>query len=157
MKQLTQFLAAAAIASALSGCIKTEDNQPTTPIFAGTEEIGLITPLHTGNLGASGSFSYDVPANVKYVVFGLFSAEITTSGKTITNPQAFVAGSRDGLSDFVRGSQARSALHAYNQSTMDFNAAATGAADGTYYWAVWGYDQFGNLTHSSPQRRVTIP
>lgn len=156
MKQLTQFLAATAIAGALSGCLKTDDDQPKTPIFAGTEEIGLILPANTGNLGASGSFSYTVPSEVKYVVFGLFNAEIITSGKTITNPQAFIAGSRDGLSDFVRGSQARSALHSYNQATKDFNAAATGAADNTYYWAVWGYDQFGNLTHSSPQRRVTL-
>ncbi|GAB4445647.1 MAG: hypothetical protein OHK0011_27340 [Turneriella sp.] len=155
MKQLTQFLAAAAIAGALSGCLKTDDDQPKTLIFEGTEAITLISP--SDNTSLSGNFTYTVPSEVKYVVFGLFNAAITTSGKSITNPSAFVAGSRDGLSDFVRGSQARAALHAYNQSTKDFDAAATGAAANPYYWAVWGYDQFGNLTHSSPQRRVTLP
>ena len=158
MKQLTQFLAAAAIAGALSGCIKTDDDQPKTPIFAGTEEIGLILPLDNGSVNASGSFSYSVPSEVKYVVFGLFNADIITSGKTISNPDAFVAGSRDGLADFVRGTQARSTLHAYNQGTKDFNAATTTVPNSgpIYYWAVWGYDQFGNLTHSSPRRRVNL-
>lgn len=157
MKQLTQFLAAAAIAGALSGCIKTDDDQPKTPIFAGTEEIALILPLDNGSVNASGSFSYSVPSEVKYVVFGLFNAEIVTSGKTITNTSNFVAGSRDGMADFVRGSQSRTTLHSFNQTTRDFNSAISNpSSPPLHYWAVWGYDQFGNLTHSSPQRRVNL-
>jgi hypothetical protein len=155
MKQLTQFLAAAAIAGVLSGCLKTDDDQPKTLIFEGTEAITLIAPSDNNNL--TGNFTYTVPSEVKFVVFGLFNAAITTSGKSITNPSAFVAGSRDGLSDFVRGSQSVGTLHAYSQSSKDFVAAGPGGLTGLHYWAVWGYDQFGNLTHSSPQRRVNLP
>ena len=136
----------------IQGCAQTEQ-QPRTPIFEGTEEISLSLPLNGGNLGAS-SMTYNVPSEVKFVVFGLFNAQITTSGKTITNPAAFIRGNRDGLADFVRGSQTRTTLHTYNQATKDFDAAVNDPANATYYWAVWGYDQYGNLTHSSPQRTV---
>ncbi len=136
------------------GCVQTEE-QPKTPIFEGTKEISLTLPLNGNNLGTS-PMTYSVPSEVKYVVFGLFNAQITTSGKTITNPAAFVAGSRDGLSDFVRGSQTRASLHLYDQTSKDF-AGNTNPGTNTYYWAVWGYDQYGNLTHSSPQRQVAFP
>lgn len=139
----------------IQGCAQTEQ-QPRTPIFEGTEEISLSLPLNGGNLSAS-SMTYNVPTEVKFVVFGLFSAQITTSGKTITNPTAFVAGSRDGLSDFVRGSQTRGTLHLYNQGTRDFESATGVVGNTPYYWAVWGYDQYGNLTHSSPQRQIVFP
>jgi hypothetical protein len=157
MKQLTQFLATAVIAGALSGCLKTNDDQPKTPIFAGTEEIGLILPSNDGSLASNGSFSYSVPGDVKYLVIGVFNAEIATSGKTITNTSNFVAGSRDGMTDFVRGSQSRTTLHSFNQTTRDFDSALFNPTGTGHYWAVWGYDQFGNLTHSSPQRRVNFP
>ncbi len=157
MKQLTHIFAAAILAGTLAGCINNVAEQPKTPIFAGTEEIGLILPLDGGSVNAGGSFSYSVPSEVKYVVFGLFNAKIETSGKTISNPQAFIAGSRDGLSGFVRGSQTRSTMHTYDQNTKDFVSATADPGNGTdRYWAVWGYDQFGNLTHSSPQRRVNL-
>ncbi len=135
------------------GCVQTEE-QPKTPIFEGTKEIALTSPLNATALG-TGNFTYSVPAEVKFVVFGLFNAQITTSGKTITNPTAFIYGSRDGLSDFVRGSQSDTTLHNYNQTSKDFDAGSVGGPTCTNcYWAVWGYDQYGNLTHSSPQRLV---
>ena len=137
----------------IQNCNQVEE-QPRTPIFEGTEEISLTLPLNETALG-TGNFTYSVPSEVKFVVFGLFNTQITTSGKTITNPGAFVYGSRDGLSDFVRGSQSDTTLHNYNQGTKDFDAAAVvGPTCTSCYWAVWGYDQYGNLTHSSPQRRV---
>jgi hypothetical protein len=137
----------------LPACNQIEE-QPKTLIFEGTKEISLTLPLNNGTIGTA--MTYSVPSEVKFVVFGLFSGQITTSGKTITNPSAFVAGSRDGLSDFVRGSQTRASLHSYNQTTKDFNAAAGDPGNNNYYWAVWGYDQYGNLTHSSPQRQVNF-
>ncbi|MBX3724059.1 MAG: hypothetical protein KF713_19590 [Turneriella sp.] len=145
------------VCGALVACMnKTE--VPATPIFEGTTEIKLSSPSDAAGLGASGSFLYSVPSEVKYLVFGLFNAKITTSGKTVTNPSAFVYGSRDGLSDFVRGQQARSAFHSYNQTTKDFDAATvTATCTPGCYWAVWGYDQYGNITHSSGQRQVTVP
>lgn len=129
---------------------------PATPIFEGTTEIKLTSPSDSSNLG-TGSFQYSVPSEVKYLVFGLFNAKITTSGKTITNPAAFLYGSRDGLSDFVRGQQARNTLHNYNTSTKDFDAAAVSPTCASCYWAVWAYDEYGHVTHSSGQRLVTVP
>lgn len=149
--RLFTFIAAMAFQTS---CTNKTDDSPKTQIFAGTELISLVAPAHNTALGG-GNFQYSVPAEVKYVVFGIFENAIVTSGKTITNPGDFKYGNRDGLSDFVRGSQAANKLHNYNQGTKDFDAATvtgTGAAD---YWAVWGYDQYGNLTHSSPAYLVT--
>jgi hypothetical protein len=139
----------------LPACNQIEE-QPKTLIFEGTKEISLTLPLNNQNLGTS-PMTYSVPSEVKFIVFGLFNADITTSGKTITNPTAFVAGSRDGLADFVRGSQTRASLHPYNQSSKDFDAGNFNPPAMTYYWAVWGYDQYGNLTHSSARRQVVFP
>lgn len=153
MKKTIALIFAGALLS--QGCVQTEE-QPKTPIFEGTEEIPLTLPLNGQNLGTA-AMTYSVPTEVKFVVFGLFSTQITTSGKSITNPTAFVAGSRDGAADFVRGSQTRSTLHPYNQTTKDFDSGLLNPGAATYYWAVWGYDQYGNLTHSSPQRSVVFP
>jgi hypothetical protein len=138
----------------LLGC-QTTDPQPTTPIFSGTKEISLTSPLHTASLGG-GSFFYSVPTEVKYVVFGVFNAQIVTNGSTISNEANFLYGSRTGLSDFVAGTQVKSTLHDYDSSTKNFKTPNSTVPAGTYYWAVWGYDQYGNLTHSSPQRQVGL-
>lgn len=130
--------------------------QPTTLIFANTTEIALTAPL-TNTALAAASFTYSAPTEAKYIVFGIFTAEIQTAGKTITNSSAFLAGNREGITDFVRGSQATSKLHAYNATTKDFATANFSLPNGTYYWAVWGFDEYGAITHSSPQRKVTIP
>ena len=138
----------------LPGCQNT-DPQPTTPIFSGTKEISLSSPLHTASLGG-GSFLYSVPTEVKYVVFGVFNAQIVTNGSTISNEANFLYGSRTGLSDFVAGTQTKGTLHDYDASTKNFKAPNSTVPSATYYWAVWGYDQYGNLTHSSPQRQVGL-
>jgi hypothetical protein len=139
----------------VTACNQIEE-QPKTPIFEGTKEISLTLPLNNDPIGTA--MTYSVPSEVKFVVFGLFNAQITTAGKTITNPSAFIRGNRDGLADFVRGSQTRATLHTYNQTTKDFDAALNDpGGPTTYHWAVWGYDQYGNLTHSSPQRQVNFP
>lgn len=136
-------------------CVKSSE-EPGTPIFEGTTEISLSLPSADSSLGG-GNFTYSVPSEVKYIVFGLFNNQVTTSGKSITNPAVFLYGSRDGFSDFVRGEQAKTTLHSYNQGTKDFDSGTTTPPNATYYWAVWGYDQYGNLTHSSRQRKVTVP
>lgn len=140
--------------AALPGC-QTTDPQPTTPIFSGTKEITLTSPLHTATL--SGNFLYTVPTEVKYVVFGVFNAQIVTSGSTISNEANFLYGSRTGLADFVSGTQAKATLHDYDASTKNFKTPNSTVGTGpNFYWAVWGYDQYGNLTHSSPQRQVGL-
>jgi hypothetical protein len=147
------FILLSGFATLLLDCTNVAD-QPKTPIFEGTTEITLTTPLDSAAL--SGDFIYSAPADVKYLVFGLFDQQIVTSGKTISNPANFKYGNRDGLADFSRGTQAKAKLHNYNASTRDFDTTnATSPSGSNYYWAVWGFDQYGNLTHSSPQRKVT--
>jgi hypothetical protein len=155
MKKTRVFILTGLISYSAIACVKSAE-EPGTPIFEGTTEIMLSSPNSTGNLSANGLFMYSVPSEVKYLVFGLFNNQITTSGKTITNPAMFQYGSRDGVSDFVRGQQARPTLHNYNQVTKDFDSTAVAPPNGVYYWAVWGYDQYGNVTHSSRQRQVTL-
>ena len=155
MKSISNIIFAAGIILSLGmlpGC-QTTDPQPTTPIFSGTKEISLTSPLHTASL-STGNFLYTVPSEVKYVVFGVFNAQIVTNGSTISNESNFLYGSRTGLGDFVSGTQAKGTLHDYDASTKNFKAPNSTVPSATYYWAVWGYDQYGNLTHSSPQRQV---
>ncbi len=158
MKSTTKTIFAAGVFLSLvtlPGC-QTTDPQPTTPIFSGTKEITLTSPLNNTALG-SANFLYTVPAEVKYVVFGVFNGTIVTSGSTITNESAFLYGSRTGMADFVSGSQAKGALHDYDATTKNFKTPNSTVGTGSnFYWAVWGYDQYGNLTHSSPQRQVTL-
>jgi len=151
MKKLCIFL----VCFAFAACIQNQ-TESSTPIFEGTTEITLNSPAADATL--SGNFQYSVPADVKYVVFGLFTTQVTTSGKTITNPSAFKGGSRDGFSDFSRGVQSSTTLHTYDSTTLDFTATLVSPATCTNcYWAIWGYDQYGNLTHSSRQRKVNVP
>lgn len=134
---------------------ETKEPQPTTPIFAGLASIELTGPNNGATLGSA--LTYNAPSEVKYLIVGLFDQQIATSGTTITNPQNFKFGSRTGLADFVAGSQTRATMHAYDTASKNFVAAASSPTAATYYWAVWGYDQYGNLTHCSPQRSVVFP
>lgn len=129
---------------------------PSSPIFSGTTQISLVSPSHGST--SSAALQYSLPAEVTYAVIGVFNANIVTSGSTISNEANFLYGSRTGLGDFVRGSQVQSALHGYDPTTKNFKAPnSSPAASSTYYWAVWGYDQYGNLTHSSPAWKFTTP
>lgn len=61
-----------------------------------------------------------------------------------------------GLRDFSSSSQPKTVLHDYDATTRNFKTPNSSVGTGTHYWAVWGYDQHGNLRHSSPQRQVTL-
>lgn len=155
MKNTAVLVLLTAISALFASCMK-NDPEPGSPIFEGTSEIKQSDPSADGSFTGNGTFTYNVPSEVKYIVFGLFNAPITTSGKTITNPSAFLYGSRDGLSDFARGQQARNAFHSFNQTARDVDSTVANPPNGIYYWAIWGYDQYGNITHSSRQRKVTL-
>lgn len=131
---------------------------PSSPIFSGTTQISLVSPSHGATVTTSAALQYSLPAEVTYAVIGVFNANIVTSGSSISNEANFLYGSRTGLSDFVRGSQVQSVLHGYDATTKNFKTpnSSPAASSGTYYWAVWGYDQYGNLTHSSPAWKFTL-
>lgn len=134
-----------------------QDNQPKTPVFAGLEDVELRLPLTTATYNTTDHFRYNAPNGVAFLVFALFDAPITTADNKVSNVQNFKYGSRTGLSGFSAGLQTRVTLYAFDPGTGNFTGAQTSPPAGTYYWAVWGYDGNGNLTHSSPQRTVTLP
>lgn len=133
----------------INGCAKENEN-PTSPIFSGVEVINITRPNSGVSLG-TGGFIWDVPDDVEYMVLGIFSAPIQTSGKTITNMNQCLGGSRTGLTGFERGQLLKSNIRSYSQTTNDFlDDAGANIVTTTRYWAVWGYDKYMNLTHASP-------
>jgi hypothetical protein len=142
-----------------------EEPPPTTPIFSGVEKIELQAPWPPPNdtwsyISNSISFQFDIPSVVEYVVLALFTASIDVSGKTITNPNAWVAGNRSGLSGFSTSSTRADNLFPFDLGSGDFDTSLGNYTPSppfpqTFYWAVWGYDQWGNLTHASPQWSLT--
>lgn len=120
-----------------------EEEKISAPIFSGVEEI------HIDQSGTT--FYYDVPAEVKYVVLGIFSSQPTTDGDRISDDSilTWTSGSRTKLDLFGRSSVLKSNVYFFNTSTLDYNTSSTTTAVNGHYWAVWGYDKWGNLTHSS--------
>lgn len=160
LRQLMHRFVFFAILLLLASCAKTNDSEPppNSPIFAGTTAITLKSPAHAATINTSNNFNYELPAEVTYAVIGIFNANVVTSDSTISNEANFLYGSRTGMSDFVRGFQTQATLHGYDSATKNFKSpnSSPAASSGTYYWAVWGYDQFGNLTHSSPAWRFVL-
>jgi len=136
------------------GCTAQPEKQPSTLIFSGVERIDLISPLNGDDLSDSGgNFEFNLPSEVEYAVLVVFSATIETSGNTIINDEAeFLAGSRSGLPGFSRDQVNQNNLYTYNPATNDFSGIAYGPAGTNRWWAVYGYDSEGELTHASPQR-----
>ena len=105
----------------------------------------------------SGTFYFDVPNGVSIVVLGVFNDEIKTQGQIILNEINFKAGSRTGLDNYVKGQVADTELYFYDPVTNDFDPDPPSySTGGLHYWAVWGYDSDGNLTHASEQQPVTL-
>lgn len=131
-----------------------DENVPTTLIFDGVERIELTSPDHLDN--SSGPLVYSAPSEVAFIVVGIFNSSIQTSGKTILNEANFFRGIKTGLAGFNRGQLDFSATYIYDQNSNDFDGPSA-LPNGSYYWAVWGYDSNGILTHASPQWRFTYP
>lgn len=140
-----------------------EEQEPV--IFDDVERIELVAPdiegiVILGN-NSNDRFEFKVSNDVKYIVLGIFDTSIATQGKNITNEEDFLAGSRTGLDGFSRDSVPLDSIYGYLNNLNDFdNTLAIDTLsppeDRYYYWAVWGYDVNGNLTHASEERRVDI-
>ncbi len=166
MKRIISILHIAVLLFAVSTCLSCnavpEDRDPV--IFDDVERIELIAPDIDGSvtLGInSDRFEFNVSNDVKYIVLGIFDTSIGTQGKNITNEDDFLAGSRTGLDGFSRDSVPLDSIYGYLNNLNDFdNTLAIDTLsppeDIYYYWAVWGYDVNGNLTHASEERRVDI-
>lgn len=144
----------------LLNCGGDEEEQPKSPIFSDVEIITLYTPdaIEISSADTSNfKFTFCLPSEVSYAVLGIFysAVPIETNGNTFTNPDNLIAGSRTGLTGWGRGEVSASNLYEFD-NIDDFNENKPFSLSGTYHWAVWGYDKWGNLTHASEQWEVII-
>lgn len=139
-----------------ASCDSGSGTTPTQPIFPDTELITLTAPAH-GAAIASLAFTYNIPPEVEYAIIGIFDSNgIRVSGSTL-DVSNLIAGSSSGKAAFTRSSLAQSSLlvpladkSAFSDTGYVFSGTGV-----LYYWAVWGYDKYGNLTHSSPAWNFT--
>jgi len=151
MKRIISILHIAVLLFVVSICMSCdavpEDQEPV--IFDDVERIELDGYDST-------RFTFDVPNGVSTVVLGVFHNTIQTQGQTILNEVDFAGGNRTGLPGYVKGEVNKSALYEYDPGTKDFDPTLSYNTNGSYWWAVWGYDSDGNLTHASEQVNDTI-
>lgn len=133
----------------LFNCGTSEKEEPQSLIFSELEEI-------TNCSYGAGTFHYYLPPEVAYAVLGIFTNNIIGESGVITNEDDFKAGSRTGRG-MGRESVTASNIWTYDKDTNDFTYSLYGGA-ANLYWGVWGYDKYGNLTHSSSKRgTITFP
>lgn len=104
----------------------------------------------------SSTFWFDTPEEVKYLVLGVFDALPQTDGEKILNPEHLIAGSRTGLNGFGRNSVELDYIYDYDPAEGDFDESSDWSELNSW-WAVWGYDEWGNLTHSSSATLEILP
>ena len=151
LRGLLWIVPACALTTCLFPALEQDTPPPSTPIFSDVERIELTSPPHNGSGVSPVVFQFDAPSEVSYLVLALFDAQIQVVGSRIVNEGSFSYGSRSGLSGFSRSSISSDDLYSYDPVGNDLAGAPGPPAAGTYYWAVWGYDKWGNLTHASPQ------
>lgn len=139
----------------LTGCGGSESSQPESLIYSNVKSITLYGPADGDPITSADEFTYYIPGDVHVAVLGIFANEIETSGDTFVNADDLLAGSRTGLTGWTTGSVSAGQLYEFD-GVDDFDPASTFNTPGTYHWAVWGFDKYGELTHASPQREVTI-
>lgn len=117
-------------------------------IFPGTT---VITPAQ-GGAAANPSFSWPA-VGVRHVVCAVFSAHLGVSGELISNPQDLrwvwhtgLGRGRDGNILFEDGA-----------GDADGRTPAAPLAPGTYYWAVWAFDDAGAPVASSLEYELSVP
>jgi hypothetical protein len=159
--RLTRILFWPAIALAVSACslfpdLGLDTPPPSNPIFSDVERIELQLPGSGAGANAGTNFQFDAPSEVRYLVLAVFTAPIQVQGSRIVNEPAWAYGSRSGLSGFSRSSVQAGMFYQYDPLQKDYNTVQAAPVGGVYYWAVWGYDKWGNLTHASPQWQVSF-
>ncbi len=135
-------------------------NETGNTIFGTSKEAITITnPADGGTLNTGESFQFTVPEDMKFGVIGLFGASIVVDEYSIlmTNSD-WLYGNRTGLSGYTAGTVPANAVYSVNTEKTDFDASgfANVPANSTVFWAVWGYDKYGNLNFASESRQVTI-
>jgi hypothetical protein len=111
----------------------------------------LVTPAQ-GGAASTPSFSWPA-VNVRHVVCAVFAAHLSVTGDLIANPQDLRWVWHTGLG---RG---RDGNILYEDGAGDADGRTTAAPlpAGTYYWAVWAFDDAGVPVASSLEYQLTVP
>lgn len=99
---------------------------------------------------SGGNFTYYAPEEVKYLVLGIFTDTIETDPDTMTITTTIRGGQRTGLG-MTRSSVTSAELYEYSYGIKNFDIGSPYALPNPFHWAVWGYDEYGNLTHASSE------
>ncbi len=135
------------ILAILTGCNGAANTKTQIPIFS---NVGIIGVNYSDS-----QFIIDLPDTVSYAVLGIFNSEIEADdeNKTVDDGN-LIAGSRTGLSGYARNRVSVNNLFTYDAARNDFTNTRFTPVTGTEYcWAVWGFDQWGNLTHASQSQK----
>jgi hypothetical protein len=137
-----------AVALISVGCELMED--PGTPIFAETEL------MYASN--SEGQFYFSPSWDVEYIVLGIFSSPIVTSGKSITNMSDMEGGSCTGQPGFTRSQVPEDSLYIYSDTVKIFTGSRGDYnPNGTKYWGVWGFNADWVIISSSKQITTDFP
>lgn len=128
-------------------------------VIPGRVSITLTKPANNTTLTAGNAFEFSTPEGMAYGVVGLFLGTIvpTENGLDVSKSNWWL-GNRTGLSGYSPGKVLGNTVYLVKADKSDLNeAGGFQPQSGTYFWTVWGFDQYGNLLYSSESRTVTLP
>ncbi len=131
----------------MAGCNVVGDKNP---LFEGTSLI--ITESPKGTVTPPFTFAWSSPEGIYYQVVGIFTNNIRVEGKKIVNTEDCIAMWTSGMTG-----QAGNVSYSDFKAYPSLSSTAPNLSSGTYYWAVWGYNDRMEVTHSSAQVSFTLP
>ncbi len=133
------------------------DEESEIPLFKNAEMIDIKSPEdEQDDLNGEITFKYSQKDDAKYTVLAIFKEPIEVdSNNVIANWESCVCGTRTKVDNFTPGTALLSLMKSFNNETGDFTDISPTLNDGTYYWAVWALDEYGNLCFSSKQFSFT--
>ncbi|URA09848.1 hypothetical protein [Thermospira aquatica] len=120
------------------------------PLFEGTSLI--ITASPKGTVSVPLTFTWSSPERIYYQVVAVFTNTIRVEGKKIVNTNDCIAMWTSGMPG-----QAGNVSYSDFKAYPSFSSPPPSLSSGTYYWAVWAYNDRMEVTHSSAQISFTLP
>ncbi len=137
---------------AVSSCPTNPGSTPQNPIFTGTGLINISAPTGTVSTNFP-DFSWTA-TGLSYEVAAVFTNSINVQGKKIQNTNDCIAMWTTGMKGSA-GTVNYSSFKVVNNGNLTGDYVTGLPYHGTYYWAVWAYDDQLNISNSSPLESFT--